>query len=217
VAEVREEGWSLREVVARGRLTWWPQIGVGYYPVENGPETYDEAYFDNYATLAQTPMGRAIMRARFDFVDRHFKGTLIDVGIGCGAFVNLRRGRHRTTYGWDVCPKAMAWLEERGLALDPHLVPVRAITLWDVLEHIHDFRSLLANVRDWVFVSIPIFQDHAHVLHSKHFKPREHVWYFTADGLIDVMKSLDFECVEHNDMESRIGREDIGTFAFRRT
>jgi len=94
---------------------------------------------------------------------------------------------------------------------------MQAISLWDVLEHIHDFRSLLASVRSWVFVSVPIFADRDYVLRSKHFRPQEHVWYFTARGLIDVMRALGFECIEQSDVESRIGREDIGTFAFRRT
>jgi Methyltransferase domain len=156
------------------------------------------------------------MHARFNFVERHYRGPLVDVGIGSGAFVELRRGRGRTTYGYDVNPAGMEWLEQRMLLVDPHLVVFEAVTLWDVLEHIPDFQSLLANVREWLFVSLPIFRDAEHALRSKHFRPDEHCWYFTRDGLVFALKLCGFVLVSESKVETDLGREDIGTFAFRR-
>jgi Methyltransferase domain len=156
------------------------------------------------------------MQARFNFVENHYRGPLVDVGIGCGAFIELRRERHRTTYGYDVNPAGLAWLEQRMLLVDPHLVSLDAITLWDVLEHIPDFQSLLANVREWLFVSVPIFADAEHALRSKHFRPEEHYWYFSRDGLVAVMTMCGFALVSESNVETELGREDIGTFAFRR-
>ena len=157
------------------------------------------------------------MRARVEFVERHYRGPLIDVGIGSGAFIELRRERRRTTYGYDVNPAGIAWLEERMLLVDPYLVSFDAMTLWDVLEHIPDFQSLLANVREWLFLSLPIFRDAEHALRSKHFKPDEHCWYFTRDGLVFVMNACGFALVSESMIETELGREDIGTFAFRRS
>jgi hypothetical protein len=71
-------------------------------------------------------------------------------------------------------------------------------------------------VRKWVFVSIPIFTSAADVLRSKHYKPKEHVWYFTVGGLDHFMRSFGFECVDFNRMEREAGREQIDTFVFRR-
>lgn len=158
------------------------------------------------------------MLARFDFVEQHYRSTLplIDVGIGSGAFIELRRARGRSTYGYDVNPVGIAWLDERSLLVDPHLVSADAITLWDALEHIPDFQSLLANVREWLFMSLPVFNDVDHVLRSKHFKPDEHFWYFTRDGLVAAMLMCGFTLVAESNVESELGREDIGTFAFRR-
>ena len=201
---------------ARGRLTWWPQLGIGYYPVEAGIAPYDQDYFDRFARDADTDLGRALMRARFDFVEEHYRGSLIDVGIGCGAFVELRRERDRVTYGHDVNPAGIAWLADRGLMMNPYLVQSRAITLWDVLEHIPDYPDLLAHVREWVFVSLPVFRDAEHVLRSKHFRPDEHCWYFTQAGLVHAMKLCGFALVSESRIETELGREDIGSFAFRR-
>jgi hypothetical protein len=201
---------------SRRCLTWWLQHGIGYYPVEAGHTPYDQDYFDSFDRNAQTELGRALMQARVNFVERHYRGTLIDVGIGSGAFVELRNQRGRSTYGYDVNPAGLAWLEQRMLLVDPHLVSFDAVTLWDVLEHIPDFQSLLANVREWVFLSLPIFRDAEHALRSKHFKPEEHYWFFSRDGLVFAMDFCGFALVSENKMETDLGREDIGTFAFRR-
>ena len=156
------------------------------------------------------------MMARVEFVERHHKGRLVDVGIGSGAFIELRRKLRRTTWGYDVSQASIRWLEDRALLVDPYLVSFEAMSLWDVLEHIPDFQSLLANVSEWLFLSLPIFRDAEHALRSKHFKPMEHCWYFTRDGLVHAMKGCGFAMVSETRMETDLGREDIGTFAFQR-
>src|SRR5262245_55278885 len=87
--------------ISRGRLTWWPEIGIGFYPVEAGHAPYDQDYFDSFDRNACTELGRALMQARYNFVEQHYRGTLIDVGIGSGAFIELRQDRRRPTYGYD--------------------------------------------------------------------------------------------------------------------
>jgi len=200
---------------AERRLTWWPEIGIGWYPVEAGIEPYDAEYFDRFDRDARTPLGRALMMARCDFVDWHYQGTLVDVGIGSGAFIE-RRSAQRTTWGYDVNPAGVKWLEERKLFVDPYRTPFDAMTLWDVLEHIPYYPPLLANVRKWLFVSLPIFRDAEHVLRSKHFRPTEHCFYFTQPGLVYAMKLCGFALVSESNIETELGREDIGTFAFKR-
>jgi hypothetical protein len=206
----------LVEQLSRRRLTWWPQIGIGWYPVDPKNAPYDQAYFDQYDRNARTPIGRALMLARCEFVEQHYRGQLIDVGIGSGAFLDCRQARQEKTWGYDINPAALKWLETRMLLIDPYLVPFQAMTMWDVLEHMEDFGLLLANCREWLFLSLPIFRDAEHVLRSKHFKPAEHCWHFTRDGLLFAMKSCGFTMVSESNVETELGREDIGTFAFRR-
>jgi Methyltransferase domain len=193
-----------------------PQLGIGYYPVETAGAPYDQEYFDRYARNAETNLGRALMRARCDFVEQHFRGTLVDVGIGSGAFVETRRKRKRTTYGYDVNPAALRWLDEQMLLVDPYMIPFAGMTLWDVLEHMADFQSLLANCSEWLFLSLPIFRDVEHALRSKHFRPDEHYWYFTRDGLLFAMAACGFVLETESAVETELGREDIWTYAFRR-
>src|SRR5215831_12714731 len=182
-------------------LTWWPQLGIGYYPVDAGLEPYDQDYFNRFNQNARTDIGRALMQARFNFVENHYRGPLIDIGIGSGAFVELRSNRGRATYGYDVNPAGVEWLENRKLFVDPYLVRFEAVTLWDVLEHLPDFQPLLDNVNDWVFLSLPIFENAEHVLTSKHLRTAEHYWYFTRHGLIYAMGMCGFALVSESNVE----------------
>jgi len=156
------------------------------------------------------------MQSRLDFVDRHHRGQLLDVGIGCGAFLELRNKAGLQTWGYDVNPAGVEWLGERGLFVNPYRAAIDAMTLWDVLEHIPDYRPLLANVRKWLFLSLPIFRDADHALRSKHYKPAEHCWYFTRRGLMLAMQDCGFALASESNIETDLGREDIGTFAFKR-
>lgn len=182
-----------------------------------GDKIYDRAYFDHYAQVSATPMGEALNALRCDFVGRHWQGPVVDVGIGSGAFIEAYRSRGLEAFGWDISPWGKAWLFERGLLRDPTVgSPVDTATLWDVIEHVEDWSKLLSHVRRWLFLSLPIFLDSAHVLRSKHFKPGEHCWYFTHDGLVTVMGLLGFDLVEANQAETELGREGIGSYAFCR-
>jgi hypothetical protein len=198
----------------RSGLTWF-DVDVGWYDVTTGIAPYDRAYFEKYRGYGRTEMGVKLNAARVDFVARHFpQGLLCDVGIGSGSFIEARP---QVTFGFDVNPVAIEWLKGRRLFTDPYrLIKFPALTLWDVLEHIDDFSPLLARCKEWLFLSLPIFRDCAHAETSKHFKTDEHRWYFTPNGLTFVLDRLGFDLVAQNDMEVQLGREDIGTFAFRR-
>jgi hypothetical protein len=145
-------------------------------------------------------------------VRRHFAGPVVDVGIGGGRFVL----EHPDARGFDVNPFGVEWLHSMRLFTDPHQVEVEAACFWDSLEHIHDPRQIMANVNRYCFVSAPIFTDCDHVLRSKHFRPDEHCWYFTCNGIIKFMERFGFEMVEQSMMEQSCGREDIMSFVFSR-
>lgn len=195
---------------------WYDRIGVGWYPVKTGNKPYDSAYFERFRRQADSEIGRNLMRARVEFVARHHRGQLCDIGIGSGAFIEARQNRQQITFGWDVCRDAIEWLDSRSILVDPNLVPFPALSMWDVLEHIPDFSRTLENSTEWFFASLPIFKGPMHALHSKHFRTDEHCWYFTRDGLVFVMDAFGFDLAEENSEEVAIGREDIGSFAFKR-
>jgi hypothetical protein len=193
---------------AAGALVWLPEHGVGYLPVEAAP--YDQAYFDKYVAMARTPQGVAITKARVELVRAYHDGQVLDVGIGCGAFIEA----HGNAVGTDINPAAVAWLAANGHAWNGG--PVRAGCFWDALEHIPEPAHLLGLIERWVFVSVPLVQDISKVMSWRHYRPDEHCWYFTSDGLCRFMSWHGFECVHSNNMETALGRLDIGSFVFER-
>jgi hypothetical protein len=203
---------SVFERWASEGLVWLPQRGMGWYPVTEAP--YDAAYFAKYQGYADTEMGRRITAARVALVNRYAgpDASVCDIGIGCGDFITARP----FTRGTDVNPAGIRWLRERGLEADLTSERYDALTFWDSLEHIPNPGPLLAHARGWVFCCLPIFTGPEHVLSSKHFRPDEHCWYWTARGLMRWMAEHGWTCVEIVDIETTLGREDIHTFAFRR-
>ncbi|WP_455872018.1 methyltransferase domain-containing protein [Serratia proteamaculans] len=199
-------------------LVFVPALGIGRYPVPVSQRPYDDSYFYKYQQLADTPMGHALTQSRVELVARHHgSGMVLDVGIGAGQFVEARD----KTCGYDVNPAGVRWLKERGKWADlyePWLPDYRfaALTFWDSLEHIDQPELAVARAVQWVFVSIPIFTGGDDIMASHHYRPNEHIWYFTHDGIIRWFAEQGFTCVEHNTIESELGRSGIGSYAFKR-
>jgi len=192
-------------------LVWLPALGMGYFPVPKH-RPYDESYFSRYRGMADTPMGRALTAARIRMVARHYAGELLDVGIGAGQFVEARP----RTKGYDVNPAGVEWLKSRGCWADLYTERYAALSFWDALEHIDRPDIAIGRSTQWVFISVPVFECGDAVLCSRHFRKDEHLWYWTREGLVRWFDGQGFDCIEHNTIESDLGREGIGSFAFRR-
>lgn len=195
------------------RLRWSTRAGVGYYPAEPAG-VYDAAYWAKYERYAATDMGRELTRFRVDLVARHHDGPALDVGIGCGQFIEDRP----ETMGYDVNPVGVRWLRERYAYHDPRTDgPMPAGTFWDSLEHIrHPGRFLRALGARWLFLSIPIFRGPWHALRSRHYRPDEHFWYFTRRGLVRWLGRMGYDLREISHAETELGRHGIESFAFER-
>jgi hypothetical protein len=200
---------SLWRDLTRGKLVWIPHEGLGW--CDAPAIDYGAGYWEEFRRRDETEIGASLTAARASLVARHWAGQLVDIGIGGGRFVT-----DTGCLGYDVNPRAVRWLKDEMRWADPYVQSVEAVTFWDSLEHIPDPSALLANVRQWVFVSIPIFRDAEHVLRSRHFKPGEHFWYFTKAGFLMFMERFGWHCMEVNAAEIQAGREDILSFAFQR-
>ena len=180
---------------------------------------YEGQYFAHYQKLDATPMGGLLTKARLELVEKYTKASRgVDIGIGGGRYVQESWGN-----GYDVCEDAVAWLKKLGAYVDPYEVGfenskkwIHAATCWDSLEHIPEPEKLLAQINDWLFVSMPIYNDIADVLQSKHYKPGEHLHYWTLPGFVNWCEAQGFELQEANHAESELGREGITSFAFKR-
>lgn len=187
---------------------------MGICRVEH-PDLYDKRYFQSYVERDATKTGARLTSGRINLVRSAIGSwghdTMVDVGIGGGRFV-----READCMGCDINPDAVDWLKGRDRWFDLERGHISIATFWDSLEHIVDARRMLFNVMDWVFVSTPIYKDMNHVLRSKHFKPGEHVYYWTRAGVAAYMEWHGFDLVKWSEFEQACGREDIESFAFKR-
>ncbi len=201
------------KAISEGRLQWFPELGVGFCG-RMDLHLYDSTYFHNYVVRDSTAAGAALTQGRIHFVRSvlgHVPADLVDVGIGGGRFV--REGK---CLGYDVNPDGIAWLKQQDKWWDIYKCEVNAATFWDALEHIPDPGPVLGQIKLLAFVSCPIYTDMEHVLRSKHFKPGEHVHYWTAEGLENLMHWYGFDLIAMSSFEEDCGREDIKSFAFKR-
>jgi hypothetical protein len=172
-------------------------------------------YFDHYAAMDESEIARKIYAGRVAMVDKYAgkECPVLDMGIGSGQFIRSRPN----TFGMDVNPKALEWLKQNNLAA-PGLDGFSAYTFWDVLEHVDVPNNYFKRMEQgsFLFTSLPIFDDLSKVRESKHYKPGEHLYYWTEKGFVDWMAEYRFRLIERSSMEIEAGRESIVAFAFVR-
>jgi hypothetical protein len=202
--------------IADADLMLCPAHGIAYQADMSEKVHYNGAYFDKYVGYEGAPIARAINAGRVGLVDKHVGAAapVLDIGIGSGEFIKNRP----TTFGYDVNPKAIDWLKQTRRWSDG-FAAFEGFTFWDVLEHVENpdddyFRRIHPGA--FLFTSVPVFTDLTRIRESKHYRPGEHLYYFTEAGLIDWLHHYGFDLVERTDFETRAGREDILSFAFRR-
>lgn len=176
----------------------------------------DVPYYEKCYGYAGSDIAVKINRARRDFVNRFVSDDfeVLDIGVGSGEFIEWRK----RTWGYDVDPKAVAWLKANNKWCE-HFSWFRAFTFWDVIEHLPDpedlyFKYMFSGTR--LFTCLPIFDDLHRIRESKHYRPGEHFYYFTARGFIAWMKLHRFELIGRAAFECEAGRDSILTFAFER-
>ncbi len=194
--------------------------GVAYQAdMRAGRVEYGEDYFQKVCAYEGSEIARAVNVGRCQLLERHLApgARVLDWGAGSGAFMRVARTVGFEVHGFDVIEETERWLRAVGwYSCNPVLFD--ALTVWDVLEHLENPAELLAQVHPWgkVFVSIPVFTDLRRIRASRHYRPGEHLYYWTADGFVQWMVGQGFRLLETSDHEVRAGRDSIAAFAFRR-
>jgi hypothetical protein len=188
--------------------------GVAYQADMTKRVQYDADYFNKCASYEGKEIADKINLGRINLVLTHFgSGRVVDVGVGSGEFVK----RRFNTFGRDVNPVAVRWLKDTG-QWAYNLSSFEAFTFWDVIEHLEDPSVYFDHIQRgaMLFTSIPIFNNLGTIRRSKHYRPGEHLYYWTHDGFVRWMKCHGFDLLEHATFEMDAGREDIHSFAFVR-
>lgn len=185
--------------------------GVAYQSDMTQLVSYDRDYFNKCRGYEGKEIALAINAGRIDFVNKYHNGMVLDVGIGSGEFIKTRGRCH----GYDINNEAIDWLKKNDLYSDT-FEAYKAFTFWDVIEHIPNPSIYFDRIPEdsYLFVSLPIFEDLENIRESKHYRPNEHLYYWTDMGFTGWMWRHGFTLMEVSNFETRAGREDILSFAF---
>ena len=144
---------------------------------------------------------------------KHFtkkaKGTILDIGCGTGVFLKSMKNA-----GWDVTglePDAGArkianelngintYGPERLFELPPHSFD--AITLWHVLEHVHELHTYMEQIKKLlspgghVFIAVPNYTSYDAAYYKEHWAaydvPR-HLYHFSPGSMINLLNAHGF-------------------------
>lgn len=181
--------------------------------------SYGDDYLRKCAAYEGTTIARLVNAGRVSLLRRHARSgvRVLDVGAGTGEFVRAARAAGFQAFGYDVIPAAADALRVFGL-YSREVVAVGALTMWDSMEHMEDPGEWVDRtpVGAALLLSLPIFDDLSEVRQSKHYRPGEHLYYWTARGLVQWLRSYGFMLLERSSHETAAGRESIGAFAFCR-
>ena len=172
-------------------------------------------YFEKCSGYDGSEVADAIYAARLAlvgrFVSKHTR--VLDIGAGSCEFVR----RRPLTWGYDVDRRAATWLKMNG-RWSADFGAFSAFCMWDVIEHVEDpdyyIRHMTIGSR--LFVTIPIFDDLRRIRESRHYRPGEHLYYWTKSGFMDWVRKYGFVVLDSTSAESDAGRESVMSFALER-
>jgi len=183
---------------------------------------YESNYWQNYINLAGSVIANKLNDFRVSFVEKYLPnhGSVLDIGIGSGEFINS--SKNRKVYGFDVNPYGIEWLKEKNLYFNPYEKnqpnDIAAYTFWDAIEHFTNPSHLLNIIKkdSYCFFSLPIFENFDKLTESKHYKPNEHLYYWTEQSFKDYLNRLGFSVLEVSNGETEAGRFGIKSFVAKK-
>lgn len=158
---------------------------------------YNQAYMEETDRKVSLPLAKRIYAARWQLVCEHcFGGTLLDYGCAGGAFHQCAPDCFEAT-GWDINPSSQ-------FSGQPPTGHYDIVTMWDVMEHLPaPLEPVIRLTPDTVFISTPDADNTTIEQFTawKHYKPVEHLYYFTPQTLTMSMASIGYKlsAVDHHE------------------
>ena len=186
-----------------------------------GRVSYDSAYWAKVNAYEGSDIQKLVLEGRLGLLRKWspMGSKVFDVGAGTGAFVRAARFAGYDAVGHDVMLEARRALEEDGLYCPTGRAgAMDVVTLWDTIEHLDDPHLIPLAMRAGalLMVSVPLFKDIKDIRPSKHYRPGEHLYYFTFEGFVWWANSLRLSLLDYSDHETAAGRDSIGAFVFRK-
>jgi len=167
-------------------------------------QIYNLEYYENLLRI-HSKTAQEISKIRWDFVVQCNPVTVLDYGCGCG-FFRAYRPKAVLVDTFDI-----GGYPQTGITRDRYDL----VCFWDVLEHFASCKYILSCLTDvkYVALSIPILPDGMELETWKHYKPGEHLQYFTHESLSDIFRKFDFIKIKEGQPECP-PRKDVWNFLY---
>ena len=168
---------------------------------------YDIEYYENMLRK-YSRTGEEIAKIRWNWIAELEPDVVLDYGSGVGWF-RAWRPKGVRVYSYDV-----ANYPQTNISLTMYDV----VCFWDVLEHILDMRKLepVLSLSRHVATSLPLEPEKKDLSIWKHFKPSEHLHYYTERTLDALFKKYGFRRMKIGQPECP-PREDITSVLYEKT
>lgn len=139
------------------------------------------------------------------------QGAILDIGCGTGAFLETMKEAGWQTQGLEPDASAREKAVQRGLSVEPsHKIfeltqQVDAITMWHVLEHVHELHAYLDKMHSLLtddgvlIVAVPNYTSKDQLAYQQYWAaydvPR-HLYHFSPASMQTLMKKHDFQLVK---------------------
>lgn len=167
---------------------------------------YDIDYYEN---MLRNYSGTAeqICRIRWDWIAELQPKVVLDYGCGVGWFRAFR------PLGVEVYTYDIGDYVQTGIPLKVFDI----CCFFDVLEHVNDFTVIepILRLSNYVITSLPLATQDEGLSKWKHFKPGEHLHYFTKYTLEALFEKYGFVIIKIGTPECP-PRKDITSFLFKR-
>lgn len=178
---------------------------------------YDKKYIKNgYGNNPTLEMSYI----RLCFIYQYLKtGRILDIGYGDGEFIRQSIDRGYDAYGFDVHTEKFNVPTINYLAGNWDIV-----TMFDSFEHMHDINEPIKLRPRYFFITVPHVQENMaenEFMAWRHYKPDEHLHYFTPVALKKFFAKNQYKCIENTNIEDIIRKSrkyniNTMTFVFRR-
>jgi hypothetical protein len=171
---------------------------------------YNLGYYENMLRM-YSATAEKINKIRWEWIRSHCNPlTVLDYGCGVGWFRAFRPETGLTVNTFDI-----GEFPQTGIRLSEYDL----ICFWDVLEHLPSFDVIeeLLDKAQYVAATVPIVPERRSfdLRKWKHFKPGEHLHYWTSEMVIDMFEAYGYKLVTTGTPECP-PRQDVHSFLFER-
>lgn len=187
------------------------EIGV-VHQINKLPFVYDEQYvkdrYVKYGDLCKT-MGDIRLSFLLGAIKKKPK-SILDIGYGNGAFLDICNNFGIFTYGYDISgyeisQKHRVFLAYRDIFIDHHFT---VVSMFDSMEHMENPDEILKNIdTEYIIVSVPWYKPWMGddwFISWKHKRDNEHLHHYSKDSLELFFDKYFYKLISYSHIEDLV-------------